>query len=171
MSCHVYRHHRVALGLERAPVVDTGNEAKADDQADPVFVPDDEPPDFMNSLNNGCFTTTVDALACSSSTPNKSIDVSAAKFLLHMREGRQVSQVAITDIIVGCNTLCNQALKEFQTKLRSDIMNAGIECSQLPSLADSVNINLCVKSNYLFEKFCMEHFGCLVSAYNNTYIH
>ena len=172
LNSHIYRHHRVALGLERAPVVDTGNEAEADDQADPVFVPDDEPPDFMNSLNNGCFTTTVDALACSSSTPNKSIDVSAAKFLLHMREGRQVSQVAIADIIVGCNTLCNQALKEFQTKLRSDIMNAGIECSQLPSLADSVNIDLfeSVKSNYLFEKFCMEHFGCLVSAYNNTYI-
>lgn len=45
-------------------------------------------------------------------------------------------------------------------------MNAGIDCSHLPGLADSVNIDLLesVKSNYLFEKFCMEHFGCLVSV-------
>ena len=73
LNSHIYRHHRVALGLERAPVVDTGNEAEAD-QANPVFVPDDEPPDFMNS----------------------------PKFLLHMRD-RQVSQVANADIIVGLN--------------------------------------------------------------------
>ena len=66
LNSHIYCHHRVALGLERAPEVDTGNEAEAD-QANPVFVPDDEPPDFMNSLYNGCFTTTVDDLACSSS--------------------------------------------------------------------------------------------------------
>lgn len=105
LNSHIYRHHRIALGLERPPVVGSGNEAEAVDHADPVFVSDNEPPDFMNSLNNGCFTT-VDALACSSSTTNTvpSIDVSAAKFLLHMREGRQVSQVAIADIIVGCNT-------------------------------------------------------------------
>ena len=114
LNSHIYRHHRVALGLERAPVVDTGNHAEADDP-DPVFVIEDEP-DFMNPFHNGCFATTVDALLCSSSTPSKSIDVSAAKFLLHMKEGRQVSQVAISDIIAGCNSLCNQALREFRTK-------------------------------------------------------
>ena len=70
LNSHIYCHHRVALGLERAPEVDTG---KAD-QANPVFVPDDEPPHFMNS----------------------------PKFLLHMRD-RQVSQVANADIIVGLN--------------------------------------------------------------------
>lgn len=168
LNSHIYRHHRIALGLERAPVVDTGNGgdlAEADD-TDPVFVPEDEP-DFMNPFHNGCFASTIDALACSSSTPNKSIDVSAAKFLLHMREGRQVLQVAIADIIAGCNSLCNQALKEFQTKLKGDLVNAGIDCTQLPGLADSVNVDLfeSVKSNYLFEKFCMEHFGCLVSVH------
>jgi hypothetical protein len=143
-------------------VVDTGNGGNLDDP-DPVFVPEDEL-DFMNPFHNGCFATMIDALACSSSTPNKSIDVSAGKFLLHMREGRQVSQVAIADIIAGCNSLCNQALK---AKLKGDLVNSGIDCTQLPGLADSVNVDLFenVKSNYLFEKFCMEHFGCLVSVH------
>ena len=141
LNSHIYRHHRVALGLERAPVVDTGNHAEADDP-DPVFVPEDEP-DFMNPFENGCFATMVDALLCSSSTitPSKSIDVSAAKFLLHMKEGGQVSQVAISDIIAGCNSLYNQALREFQIKLKSDCVNAGIDCSHLPGLAESVNID------------------------------
>ena len=96
----------------------------------------------------------------------KSIDSSAAKFL---REGRQISQIAIADVVDGCNSLCNQALKEYQMKIKSDLVSAGVNCS-IPPLIDSLSVNVDlfkrVKNNYLFEKFCMEHFGCLVSSYS-----
>ena len=166
LNSHVYRCHRVTLGLERAPQHNIDDQATCSE--DTVFEAENEPPDFMNPFHNGCFSTTPsDTLACGPSTPGSSMDISAAKFLLHMREGRQTSQIAISDIIAGCNSLCNQALKEFQAKVRRDIVSIGIDFSLLPSLTDDVNVDLfeSVKNNYLFEKFCTEHFGCLVSIF------
>ena len=113
-----------------------------------------------------------DAGRRNSPTPSNSIGVSAAKFLLHMREGRQVSQIAIADIIAGCNSLCNQALTRIPNKVRSDLISSGIDCNPLPSLTDNFHVDLFgnIKSNYLFEKYCVEHFGCLVSLCRFIYM-
>ena len=170
LNSHIYRHHRVALGLESAPESNIDNHSYCSADTTSIANEADFESDFMNPFHDGCCSMTPSNThahdSSTSTSPGSSMDISAAKFLLHMREGRQTSQIAIGDIITGCNNLCNQALKALQTKLKSELVCAGIDCSVLPSLTDGVNVDLFenVKTNYLFEKYCTEHFGCLVST-------
>ena len=156
LNSHIYRHHRVALGLERrAP------ESSTDEQTGDTDLEAE-----INETDPASSDLSTPGAPLDASTPSGSMDISAAKFLLHMREGRQISQIAIGDIISGCNRLCNEALKEFQAKIKRDLVNMGIDYSPLPSLTEGVDVDLFekVKNNYLFEKYCTEHFGCLVST-------
>ena len=92
--------------------------------------------------------------------------VTAAKFLLQLREGRPVSQVAISDVLAGCKSLCKQAADEIKEGVGTTLASAGISCESIPGLTDVLDNDpdpfQSIDSNYLFEKFCIEHLGCLV---------
>ena len=135
------RRHRVALGLARVQPAELGNltepEALDDNNSEPI------------TFQSGHF----DCYSVEHHCTHDSMDTAAAKFILHVREGRQVSQVAIADIISGCNSLCNQAVKKIQANIRSKLESVGIDCSLVDGLNESlsVDVNLFekVKSNYL----------------------
>ncbi len=85
--------------------------------------------------------------------------LTSARFLLQLREGRQLSQVAVSDVTTGCKTLCKQA---------TDGIKEGIKAT--PGLTDVLSNDphpfQDIDTNYLFEKFCLEHLGVLVSLWS-----
>lgn len=83
----------------------------------------------------------------------------AAKFLLKLREGYKVFQVALLDIINTFSDMWAEAHKCMQQRL----IQAGVD----PLIME--NLPICqmpfdgVDTIYQFEKFCVENFDCLVS--------
>lgn len=101
---------------------------------------------------------------CVNSDPDHTL--AAAKMLLQLREGHQVSQVALTEVVSGCGLLCNLAFQQMKADM----------CKFLNCTEEGVTFHVDVKvydpfhnvdTNYLFEKYCVDHLGCLVSY--NTY--
>jgi len=81
------------------------------------------------------------------------------KMLLQLREGHQVSQVALAEVISCCRSLCNTALTHLKTDLATALLN-GEDPNIAPENYDPFkNVDM----NYLFEKYCCDHLGCLVS--------
>ena len=91
--------------------------------------------------------------------------VMAAKMLLQLREGCQVSQVAISEIVSSCRSICSRALDS----LKHDIVTALKACEPEREVDLSLVLNKDydvfqkIDTNYRFEKFCVEHLDCLVS--------
>lgn len=92
--------------------------------------------------------------------------VAAAKVILQLREGHQISQVAIAEIIQSCRSLCKQAVDEVKSEIVEALRKSGpgseSEClsTVLEKQYDPFEN---IDTNYLFEKFCVEHLGCNVS--------
>ena len=162
LNTHVYRHHRAALGLEH-PLVSAMSASLA------AFEPTDCDFDAID-VGSGPNTdldwseASVAEQPCSKSYPP---GFSAARFILQLRDGRQVTQVALAEIKEGCNKLCNEAVKELQIDIKDKLESAGIDCDTVSGLNESlykeVDLFANIGSNYLFEKFCIDHFGYLVS--------
>ena len=161
LNTHVYRHHRAALGLEH-PLVGTTSSLAASDPANCDFDALDVGSEPNTDLDWS--ESSVARQPCSKSYPP---GFSAAKFILQLRDGQQVTQVALAEIKKGCNKLCSEALKELQKDIKAKLESAGIDCDSVSGLNDSlckeVDLFETVGSNYLFEKFCIDHFGYLVS--------
>ena len=160
-NSHVYRHHRDALGLERFP----------------DMIPSVAP--CVGEADTATFDTTVSDASTSGSTrvpevvpvvpvshsdPGPNPTTRAAKFLLHLREGRKVSEVALIDVIDTCNAMCMHVLNNFKQEIREKCTQANVDMEILedilrrepPHLFEGVN------TIYRFHKFCVDHFGCLV---------
>ena len=165
-NSHVYRHHRVALGLETCP--DSGNViSTAGPSANEVDIPsfvdasldDDEPA----SVHNELAPTHMVPLSGPSLQTTR-----AAKFLLHLREGRRVSQVALTDVMGTCNMMCMQAVNDLKQEVREKCAQANVDIGSIAGLEDVLSKQPPhpfegVNTTYRFEQFCVQHFSCLVS--------
>ena len=91
--------------------------------------------------------------------------LTAAKMLLELREGHQVSQVAIADIVSNCRLLCSQSVKHLKNNVTavvstSDSFNHDVQ-HVLQQEYDPFKI---IDTNYSFERFCVDHLGLLVDA-------
>lgn len=169
-NSHVYRHHRVAVGLdpdvsgaldqEPAPSMQVETPVGLDHESE------GEPHDG-NDAEDTDVTATGSRVEVETSPKHLQM-VTSAKFLLQLREGRQLTQVAIADVTAGCKTLCKQAVDRINDGIEAALKNAGICCESVPGLRDAMNSDpdpfKGVDTNYLFEKFCIEHLGCLVGA-------
>lgn len=176
-NSHVYRHHRSVIGLgtgstePQQPALLT---CESSDQAPgPSFQEGyayDIPEEFVG-LQDLTEDSDQDDLR---STLQRAADsrehlqtVTAAKFLLQLREGRQISQVAISDVTTGCKTLCKQTADEIKEGVKATLASAGISCGSIPRLTNVLDTEpdpfRNIDSSYRFEKFCVEHLGCLVS--------
>ena len=108
-NSHVYRHHRAALGISVEQSVLPSITAQ----------PELSPHTYIDELCNASAIPqpgplprgpTIGSSHCSTSTATPTDDdiATAATFLLQLREGRQISQAAISDVITGCKTLCKR---------------------------------------------------------------
>ena len=90
--------------------------------------------------------------------------------LLQLREGHQVSQVTISKIVSRCRLLCNQAVNALNGNVITLLNRSGQMCEDLGLVLNKdadpfTNID----TNYLFEKFCVDHLGCLVSFWHKVH--
>ena len=156
-SSHIYRHHRPAIlgGSSSEPTCSSnetpGSSLQEEDSAGHI----EEDP-----LPGICAAQKVDS-------SKHSQTVAAARFVLQLREGHQISQAAISDVTAGCKSLCKQAADEIKEGVKATLTSAGINCESIPGLLNALDSDAnpfqSIDSNYLFEKFCSEHLGYLVS--------
>ena len=164
-NSHVYRHHRAAIGVDtEAELMTCGT---ADELAGPSLQLQEFAPRLEDDFNQ------IDSASYKGGCIDQKEDsqqhlqaVTSAKFLLQLREGRQISQVDISDVMNGCRTLCKQAVSRIKDGVKSSLASAGINCEDVPGLMDVLSDEpdpfRCTDTNYRFEKFCVEHLGCLV---------
>ena len=94
--------------------------------------------------------------------------IPAAKFLLQLREGHQIAQVAIANIVAGTRTLCKNTADEVKAEVVKTLSDAGVCYESIPGLQEVLDKDYdhfrCIDTNYLYEKFCLEHFGIVESC-------
>ena len=153
-NSHVYRRHRVALGLEppQTTVLPVALREENEErlEGDPIVFNDDES------------DTPVHSKPPRQHTPN----VKAAELLLHLREGRRLSQVALTDVITTCKSVCIEVIHEFKQELREVCLQKDLDPACMEDLLSKCPPNPFheVDSIYRLEKFCVNHFNCVVSV-------
>ena len=162
-SCHIYRHHRVALGLEEPemgpeePTTGVGSGIMSHCLQQPMtsfFLGDEAAPhqNFEPIANDD-----------GDSSPRHSVSPferrkENAAFLLKLLEGRGLSQVAVADVIDGCRRLCAQTLD----KAREKLSQSGIETDD--SIFSDIDDRFeQIHTPYLLEKFVSEHLNYVVS--------
>lgn len=128
-SSHVYRRHRVALGLEK-PIKETGegltipqthtNQERHDDMDRNEQDHNDE----RNICNQSSIADRVFQQSLSTDYTSKN-----AEFLMDLSEGKRLSQVAIDKVISGCKTIYDQAVVLFKEEAEIKLKDAGIDPS------------------------------------------
>ena len=158
-NSHIYRRHRTDLfegasgsNPNRSNVSESfGNDDDSDDNDDTSI-----------DLNNPSSNQDVD----SKDLPSNRISpqtIAAANMILALREGYQVSQVAISETISHCKVLCEQVIEAFKEDVRCAL--GEVEQPELETVLQKVYKPFeDIDSNYLFEKFCIDQLGCLVSS-------
>ena len=155
-SSHVYRHHRVALGLETFS--DSGNTIPSWESS----VGEVQPVDAISATH---FDTDEDATSVHEgrhevapvlrdSEPSLQT-INAAKFLW-LREGHKVSQVALPDVMGSCHEMCTYMVNCFKQETGTIQGLEDVLTRQPPHLFEGVN------TTYRFEKSFWP-FNCLVS--------
>ena len=132
---HVYRRHRDALGLEIFPDSDdmtpsvrpTTGEEGTPSSILPVI--DDDGHDSVHDV------APVLTVRRSDSGPS-SLTTIAANFLLHLQEGRRVSQVALTDVIDRCNVMCTHIVNDIKQEIREKCAQAKVDIDSIEGLED-----------------------------------
>ena len=91
-----------------------------------------------------------------------------AKFMLMLREEKQVSQVAITEIVHKCRSLCEQTFTSTVNKVKRTLSNAGINVDAVPGLNNVLDSSAPdsfhgIYTSYLLEEFARKHMNYVVS--------
>ena len=158
---HVYRHHRAAVGLDSDGTImntsdETGTATECTDLTATVASKIVEPETPGGGEHSSMQLSTRGNAV--SRTDNIHY---AAKFLLRLREGRQLSQVAVSEVMDGCKALCKQTVDKFKERIEVYLASAGIGLEDIPGVQD-----ICaedpdpfkgIETNYLYETFCIEH--------------
>ena len=164
-NSHIYRHHRRAMGVESTTEAEVPEE-----NPDPTFSVTAVSGDlYMQSPDAESTRDLPDVTPGTTGAPvQETSEVSAAKFLLRLREGRQISQVAVSDVIAGCRRICKESVEKLRSDVREKLLQDG---SINPETIDAVDDVFCkadsdpfgeIDTNYRFEKFCADYFNYLV---------
>ena len=74
---------------------------------------------------------------CLIGTDVEHIRRSSALFLLKLKEKRRITQVAIDDIVEGCQGLFSQTLDRVQASVKAKLAELGIDLSQMNGFDDA----------------------------------
>ena len=167
-NSHIYRHHRAAVGVARNEEDMGGTDnVEAVGTYDSVLLDVDSGDEDVYSCATAAARSDYPSETDTQPQAKKlDKDTTAAKFLLGLREGHQVSQAAVADVICGCKELCHLATETIKERVQQCLIRGRINYEHIPGLlevfeADS-NPFQAVATKYLLERFQL---GCLVSAY------
>ena len=166
-NSHIYRHHRVALGLDKH--IEESN-VQSSTALQPSTTANDL--DIFDLVSDEAPTSSyADAnvtLTDCRTTQQFDHTIKAAKLLLHLREGRNISQAALIDVMENCHILCAQQVNNLKHEVRQKLIQANIDISSINGLEDVLNEQPShpfegIDTIYLFEKYCADHLGYVVS--------
>ena len=140
--CVLHRHHRAAIGVtsnaddSRTVEVGFSDTASLLNSAGDLELPGDTSTGICESYGAS------EVLAEHNSTTAESrVEVAkkivdsqsetAAKFLLSLREGRQISQVTVADVICGCKELCQQTSEIIEQGVQEHVVRVGIDFERI----------------------------------------
>lgn len=163
-NSHVYRHHRAALGMcvEQLVTSEASSQPEPDVYADDLY-DSSATAELLapGSVSDVMYRSGYDHCDSSEET-SCSITDEAARFLLQLREGCQLSQAAILDVITGCKILCSGVADRYKASITAALASAGISSDAIPSLSVALEESPSpfhgIDSNYLFEKYCVDNF-------------
>ena len=166
----MYRHHRSEVGVTNAAagaglcsiLEENGSNDVNYDIADVVdyseFTALTASPGAPSDLadDRGAHCRLSSASSVNSDVFNR-LQKQTAKMMLQLREGRQVSQIGLTEIISSCRQLCSQAIDNLKMEVRAVLVDQ----------PKNDTIEQVLEKRYdpfhLFEKYCVQELGCLVS--------
>ena len=168
---HVYRVHRVELGLEKpaeSVVVEPTLAVLA--ASTPAHsrsrVVDDQ--NDIDGEQHVCMDISVaqwnlSQPSCRCLDSGVEWVTQTAEFLLLLTEGRHLSQVAVEDVIKGCRRVWQQSLSLAKESVLSALSDAGVRSVDVPGLDASFSTVRDpfegIDTSYLREKFYREHFN------------
>ena len=164
-NSHVYRKHRVALGLEQIEEVQCDPQ-QSEMPTDGEFSNTDEDVTFID--NFGCEGQDQTETTSRPEDRKALIQKESAGFLLSLIEEDGVSQVAINKIVRTCRKLCQQSVMSYQQKISDALLDENttvleqtkILLTSLPEFDPFQGID----SAYLLQKFCEDNFNFVVSC-------
>ena len=174
-NSHVYRVHRVELGLEKPAEAVVVEPTLAVLAASTPAHSCSRVVDDQNDIDGEQHVCVDISVAQQSSQRNLSqpscrcLDsgvewvTQTAEFLLLLTEGRHLSQVAVEDVIKGCRRVCQQSLSLAKESVLSALSDAGVRSVDVPGLDASFSTVPDpfegIDTAYLREKFYNEHFN------------
>ena len=173
-NSHVYRHHREiifggsTMEPQQPPLLpmcgDSNQLPGHSFELDILEVEDEDSDSSINENSDYSIQRSSEHLQA----------LAAAKFILKLREGRQISQIAISDVMMGCKNLCKHTVDEIKEGVKATLESAGMSLKRIPGIAQVLDKDpdpfRNIHNNYLFEKFCTEHLGYLVRMAYNLYM-
>ncbi len=132
-NTHVYRHHRVALELETQNSTELDGECNINSTLESNANP---PCASISTCPTATDTPATDTPICK--LPIKKKDEAGAKFILHLREGRRVSQVAVNEVVQTSNEMCTKAINHLKQEIRETLLQANSDtvCDRITDILD-----------------------------------
>ena len=168
-NSHVYRCHRPAIGL-KAKLTDQEVDSTSL-SSNAVGDSLQHTPSMMSNLieeQNGVTDSTMH-VAQPFQRPSADVKREQATFLLMLREDKQVSQVAITEIVQKCRSLCEQTFTSTASEIKRVLSNADINVDDVPELSNILDNNAPdffhgIDTSYLLEEYARKHMNYVVSV-------
>ena len=157
LNTHVYRHHRERM-CEVSQGLSTFDSGAPSTQSDS---------NALGPFLANCFDSSGDSTELSTLSDIKK---SSAHFLLELREGRGLSQVAIDSVVVGCERILDASLADLKRDMLSRVGaadRAECDCLNASDIEDAFRQHLHpfegLRNKYQQEKFYVEEFHMIVS--------
>lgn len=151
-NSHIYRWHRAAIGLEHLTGEATTSQSPSHHNISTANSPKSrrlsEYEDDKGQHDESSPRRVEDAFALDTTYRQTN-----AEFIMKLSEGRQLSQVAVDDIIEGCREICKQMLCTVKVNVVRVLSDAGIAfpalkiiCQKFLILLLDWKLHICVKS-------------------------
>ena len=172
-NSHVYRCHRPAIGLKARFTDQEGDDTSP--SSNTVGDNLQHTPSMMSDLipeQQNIFTDTTTSRTMYVAQPFQHSSTDAKReqvtFLLMLREDKQVSQVAITEIVKKCRSLCQQTFTSTVNEIKRVLSNADINIDDVPELSnilDDIAPDYFhgIDTSYLLEEYARKHMKYVVS--------
>ena len=180
-NSHIYRCHRNCLGLSAKYDFqeDIGSTSQFSGTGQNTF--DGLPQHSLSDdITEGCSDldlgdSSTNIVQSAQLSTNEDLELlKQAKFLLRLREDKQVSQVALNEIICKCRHLCEQTFTTTLSRIKGVLSNAAINVDDVPGLSDIMDDSAPdyfqgVDTSYLLEEFARKQMGYIVSMHACTH--
>ena len=166
-NTHVYRKHRRAMGLDKSEDCDEAHETCPqtniiEAENDHAVTFDDGDSEIFDE--EGCRDVDYEMAP----TVQADCQKYSAEFLLKLMEGRRLTNIAISNVIDGCRTLCSLGAEHIANTTKVGLLNSGIDSSIVEGLdftsGGFPDPFAGLGTSYLQEKYFKENFPYVVSA-------